>query len=695
MRIKNIQVRNFRMLAKASMNLEDDITLIVGRNNSGKTSLLEIIKMLTSNDDSLTFEDFSQSSYPQFRELYDEFEKTLKKDISEEDKEAIEIDIQERFPKIQLQIEFIYNKAKDSLVELSEFITDLDVERNDACVLLSYEPVNTLGLLKLFHNREDKQIALIPYFKQNLNSFYKLKCYAKDIKSNYLREIELGFKEKIKKIVSFEDIKALRILDDKKNDKNKTLALGFSKYYNERDKTDANVQAVEEKLKVVSTELKDKYDAVLDKILKDLKRFGAKTPVVIPPIVIASEFDSEAVMRNNIKYYYKQDEINLPESYNGLGYSNLIYMILELSSFIQRFVNAKDEKISEFLTVLIEEPEAHMHPQMQQVFISQIKGILEDAKKENVQVQLLITSHSSHILSEAGIDSDKGFKRIRYFNRIQNGIEVKDFNTLKISNEKKTARFLKQYLTLHKSDLFFSDKVIIVEGTTERMLMPQLILKSAPGLSTQYTSILEVGGAYTHKFKEILEFLMLKTLVITDIDSIDSESGERCEVNGGVGGELTSNNTLKNWIPKRSTILNLLACTEEHKIENGIVRVAYQTEENTIVGRSFEEAFINTNINLIKSTYTNVEGKEKDVKNLFSFSRNKSLETLNAETPFQLAPTSSSAKTNFAFDVMSFPEDDNKHWKVPAYIDEGLKWLETPLEKMELEKETIIAEVEE
>lgn len=695
MRIKNIQVRNFRMLAEASINLEDDITLIVGRNNTGKTSLLEIIKMLTSKDDSLSFEDFSQSSYPLFRELYAEFEKTLEENISEDDKEAIEIDIQERFPKIQLQIEFIYDKAKDSLVELSEFITDLDVDRNDACVLLSYEPVNTLGLLKMFHNREDKEIALIPYFKENLNSFYKLRCYAKDIKSDYLRDIELGFKEKIKKIVSFEDIKALRILDDKKNDKNKTLALGFSKYYNERDKTDANVQAVEKKLKEVSTELKDKYDAVLVKILKDLKKFGAKTPVVMPSIVIDSEFDSEAVMRNNIKYYYKQDEINLPESYNGLGYSNLIYMILELSSFIQRFVNAKDEKISEFLTVLIEEPEAHMHPQMQQVFISQIKGILEEAKKDNVHVQLLITSHSSHILSEAGIDSDKGFKRIRYFNRIKNGVEVKDFNTLNISNEKQTARFLKQYLTLHKSDLFFSDKVIIVEGTTERMLMPQLIFKSAPGLSTQYVSIIEVGGAYTHKFKEILEFLKLKTLVVTDIDSIDSESGERCKVNGGVGGELTSNYTLKDWIPKQSSILNLLGCTEEDKIENGIVRVAYQTEENTIVGRSFEEAFINTNIDLIKSKYTNEEGKEKDVKNLFSFSRNKSLDALNAETPFQLAPTSSSAKTNFAFDVMSFPEDDNKHWKVPAYIDEGLKWLETPFEKMELEKETIIAEEEE
>jgi len=688
MRIRNIQVRFFRMLANASINLEDDITLIVGRNNTGKTSLLEIIKMLTSNDDSLSFEDFSQSSYPLFKELSSEFEKTLIAGISEEDKEAIEIDIQERFPKIQLQIEFTYDKLKDSLVELSEFITDLDFDRNDACVLLSYEPVNTLGLLKMFHNREDKKVALIPYFKENLNSFYKLKCYAKDVKSDYQREIELAFKEKIKKIVSFEDIKALRILDDKKNDKNKTLALGFSKYYNERDKTDANVQAVEEKLKEVSADLKEKYDVVLDKILKDLKRFGAETPIVIPPIVIDSEFDSEAVIRNNIKYYYKQEEINLPESYNGLGYSNLIYMILELASFIQRFRNAKEDKISEFLTVLIEEPEAHMHPQMQQVFISQIKGILEDARKDNIHVQLLITSHSSHILSEAGIDSDKGFKRIRYFNRIETGVEVQDFNTLNISNEKQTARFLKQYLTLHKSDLFFSDKVIIVEGTTERMLMPQLIFKSAPGLSTQYVSILEVGGAYTHKFKEILEFLKLKTLVVTDIDSVDLLNGERCEVNGGVGGELTSNYTLKDWLPNKSTIAELLTCEEKHKIENDIVRVAYQTEESGIVGRSFEEAFINTNLDLIKSTYENDMGEEKAVKNLFSFSRVKSADTLNVETPFQLAPTSSSAKTNFAFDVMSFPEDDISEWQVPSYIDEGLKWLEKPLEE-NIEKETI------
>ena len=670
------------MLSDISIDIEDDITLIVGRNNTGKTSLLEIIQILTSKDDTLTFEDFSQSTYSVFKELNTEFEK-IKPDTKEEDKEAIEIDIQERFPKIQLQIEIVYDKKKDSLVGLSEFITDLDVTRTDGCILLSYEPINSLGLLKMFSNREDKSVSIIPYFKENLKSFYKLRCYAKDVESEYLREIEIGYKEKVKKVVLFEEIKALRVLDDKKSDKNKTLALGFSKYYNERDRTDANVKAVEESLSNISKELKGKYQEVLKKILVDLQKFGASTPIVIPPISIESEFDSESVIKNNIKYYYTQEEIHLPENYNGLGYSNLIYMVLELASFIQKFRNTNEEKVSEFLTVLIEEPEAHMHPQMQQVFISQIKGILDEAKKDGILVQLIITSHSSHILSEAGIDAEKGFKRIRYFDRVDKRINVKDFNTLKINDEKQTARFLKQYLTLHKSDLFFSDKVIIVEGTTERMLMPQMIKKCAPSLANQYISVLEVGGAYTHKFKEILEFLNLKTLVITDIDSVNpANKNKKCPVDDGSGGIITSNHTLKKWIPQLTNITDLISVEEGKKIHNSIIRVAYQTSENGIIGRSFEEAFINKNRALILSEYKNEEGEVKNVKNLFSFAKKKSLDKLKEKAAYNLAPSSSRGKTNFAFDVMSFPEEISE-WQVPEYINEGLKWLETEPEEKE------------
>jgi putative ATP-dependent endonuclease of OLD family len=674
MRIKNIKVKCFRMLSDISINLEDDITLIVGKNNTGKTSFLEVIQMFSSGNDSFSFEDFSQTSYDQFKALYKEFLKTTIQGITEEEKDKIEKKIIDQFPRIQLEIQFIYDKKKDSLVELSEFITDLDDKRNDACTLLSYEPNNSIGLLKAFENREDQTVSLIQYFKANLKSYYSLRCYAKDIKSDYLREIETGYKEKLKKVVSFEDIKALRVLDDKKSDRNKTLALGFSKYYNERDKSDDNVKAVEVSLKDISKELKEKYDAVLKKILDDLNKFGAKTPIIIPPISIDSEFDSESVIKNNIKYYYKQDEIDLPESYNGLGYSNLIYMVLELASFIERFRNAKLEKVSEFLTVMVEEPEAHMHPQMQQVFISQIKGILKEAEKDNIYVQMIITSHSSHILSEAGIDSEKGFKRIRYFNKVKQKIEVQDFNTLQISNEKQTARFLKQYLTLHKSDLFFSDKVILVEGTTERMLMPQMIKKCAPALANQYVTILEIGGSYTHKFKEILSFLRLKTLVVTDIDSVNS-SNKSCEVNEGQNGETTANHTLKDWIPGKSLIADLLKTKTEDKIEDNIIRVAYQTKENGLTGRSFEEAFIIANKDFLNTPIKSSDGAMVKPTKEYSLFKKKGFDILDSGSPYEIAPTESNAKTNFAFDTMSFPEEIYGAWKTPLYIDEGLKWL--------------------
>ena len=674
MRIKNITIKNFRLLENVSIDLEDDITLIVGRNNTGKTSFLEAIKILTSGDDKLSFEDFSQSSYSIFRKIVKKYSDSIKDDISETDKEELEEDIKNSSPKVELFIEFEYDKKADSLVELSEFITDLDDNRNDATVLVSYEPTNSLGLMNSFLNRKDKDIGLLKFLKENIDSFYKTTCYAFDKVSRYKREIEGSFKDKIKKIVSFEDIKALRILDDKKGDRNNTLALGFSKYYKERDKRNNDVDALEKSLKEIAKELKTKYNIVLGKILADLKKFGAATPVVIPAIAIDSEFNSESVIKNNIKYYYKQDEIDLPENYNGLGYSNLIYMILELASFIERFRNAKEEKVSEFLTILIEEPEAHMHPQMQQVFISQIKGILDEAKHENIYVQLVITSHSSHILSEAGIDSEKGFNRIRYFNRIDEKIETQDFNSLKIKDDKRTFRFLKQYLTLHKSDLFFSDKVILVEGTTERMLLPQMIKKVAPSIQNEYVTILEVGGAYTHLFKELLEFIKVKTLIITDLDSVTVAEGVKCCVNNGKNGEVTSNETLKQWLPAKETIAELIACTENEKTANELISISYQTIENGGIGRSFEEAFIICNKPFIISSVT-IEGVAKVVKNEFNLFRTKSIQDVTDSTPYDLAPGESKGKTNFAFDIMSFQEDVYGNWGVPLYIKAGLEWL--------------------
>ncbi|MBS7231473.1 AAA family ATPase [Flavobacterium psychroterrae] len=674
MKIKQLKVRNFRLLDNMVLNIEEDITLIVGKNNTGKTSMFEAINIFVKTQE-ISFEDFSQSTYFIFNRLLRLINQVDFNSISERRKEIVEKVIQNQMPKVQLFIEVEYDVTNDSLINLSEFITDLDENRNDATILISYESNNSLSLLFSFLNREKQEISLIRWLKDNIKAFYQTKCFAVDKDSDFKKDIDLSFKSKIEKIVSFEDIKASRTLDDTKSDKNKTLATGFSHYYRERDQTKEDIKKLEETLTNVSIVLKGEYEKVLKDVISDLNNFGVSTPITIPQIEIDSEFNSESVIKNNIKYYYKHESINLPESYNGLGYSNLIFMVLELTSFIERFKNSSEEKKSEFLTILIEEPEAHMHPQMQQVFIKQITKKINKAREEGINIQLIITTHSSHIIAEAGIDLDKGFDRIRYFNKIDGRLEISDFNNFRHKeSDKETFRFLKQYLNLHKCDIFFADKVIMVEGVTEKMLLPIMINNVANSLNNEYISILEVGGAYTQKFKELLHFIKVKTLIITDIDSVDG-NGEECKTD--FANAETCNSTLKDWIPKKNTIDELINCNEEEKFDTEFIRVAFQIAEhsNTYVGRSLEESIINKNLIFFKSEYTK-DAINKKVKSLFTLINQHSSENLLIKTPWDLRPKSSSSKTNFSFDLMTFDEKETGlNWEVPLYIKEGLEWL--------------------
>jgi predicted ATP-dependent endonuclease of OLD family len=127
---------------------------------------------------------------------------------------------------------------------------------------------------------------------------------------------------------------------------------------------------------------------------------------------------------------------NVPESYNGLGYSNLIYITLQISIFCQLFEERIPRSLSHIL--FIEEPEAHLHPQMQMVFIRKIKEFIRQ-KEWNVQV--VITTHSSQILS------DCEFKCIRYFEIKENYcVDVKTLRFLSLTRMHKQMRTLKDFL---------------------------------------------------------------------------------------------------------------------------------------------------------------------------------------------------------------------------------------------------------
>lgn len=673
MKINNITIKNFRLLEDVSLNIEEDITLIVGKNNTGKTSLFEVINMFFNEKNNFSFHDFSQKTYSQFEANFSIYE-AAKRETDEEKKDELEKSLISSMPNIQIEIKIVYDKAKDSLINLSEFISDLDDSKNIAIIKLQYQSRDSLRLFAAFNVRKEKEQKLIEWLNENITSYYDIKCFGGD------NLIEENFKRKLLSVLHFETIQASRKLDDTKADKNKTLAVGFSDYYRETNKdNNDDVESLEKKLKETSTVLNEKYEIILKELLKKLKLFGVEPHLTIPEIVLQAGFDPENILKNNIKYFYKQNDVILPENFNGLGYSNLIYLVLKVVSFIEKFKKAAPLNKSETLTILIEEPEAHLHPQMQQVFISQIKRTIKETKeKEGVSVQIIISTHSSHIVTEAGIDVERSFERIRYFakqfikgeNRYK--IEIKDFNEFKHKeSDNETFRFLKQYMSLHRCDIFFADKVILVEGPTERILLPLMINKVAENLNNEYVSIIEVGGAYTVKFKELLKFVNTRSLVITDIDSVNPEDSRKtCPTN--TPNAKTSNSTLINWLPKKRLISELNNCPEKDKFDTELIRVAYQIKEDDseYVARSLEEAIINKNKTFFSSTYKLGE-VDKLVKDSFTLLKDKDLK----KSPYELAPESGE-KTDFTFDLMTFNEKETKlNWNIPKYIEEGLVWL--------------------
>lgn len=651
MKISKIQIQNFRLLENASISL-DPITLVVGRNNSGKTSLIDVFyKFLSGESMRFKFEDFSINTHIKFRrslELWRELKK-IKSNGAEEEIEAKELELRNSIPFISVTLFIEYNET-DNLASLAPFIMDLDPNRKDACIVFEYSPDNSE---KIFHEYDKAEnIDFIAFLKKNFIYFYREKIFAIDSFHPANRRI-IEKKSIVSNLFLSSFIYAQRHLDDQTLNSSKKLSQGFESYYNDHHKNDEITQKLQSVLNTTSKDWDELYEEIFKLLLNDLKTFGYPG-LNSHELAIKSEFDAAKVLKGNTNVYYQHSQDNLlPEAYNGLGFKNLIYIILQFITFHEKY--KKQEPHPSFHIIFIEEPEAHLHPQMQCTFIKNIQEFVKN--KTGWSVQIVITSHSSHIVSASSFDS------IRYFDSRQGSVAVrnlKDFNP----SEPDTIKFLTQYMSLNNCDMFFADKIVMIEGTVERILLPAMLKKidekSNVSLFIQYLSIIEVGGAYAHKFKELLDFLGVRTLIITDIDTINSNNErKKCRVSEG---DKTSNQVLKQWIPAKESKTDLLNCQDADKIK-GNVRIAYQIPENesSYCSRSFEEAFIFCNASLLSTAITLVSSK--------SVFKDKNQQTIK-DSAYDLADKLKS-KTDFAFDLMLLDG-----WQIPKYIEDGLLWLE-------------------
>ncbi|MEM8351380.1 ATP-dependent endonuclease [Morganella morganii] len=683
MKVSSVAIRNFRRLENVQIDIEEKETIFVGPNNSGKTSATAVFRCFLGGRDFKIY-DFSVARIADFDAFGTTGDDTL-------------------LPKISLDLWFTIDPESIGFGRVFTLLPNLS-DFTSVGIRLSYE-VSEVG--KLYENynaayppREDgtrsKSLSQYLSLDGNLGRHFAVCYYSLDemihegapseILSSYLDPDE--GKRLLKQLIRVEFVDAQRNINDDNSSRSNRLSSAFATFYQKNLEQAGYAADAHSVIDENNKQLTDHYAKQFAPLIDLIKHLGVPS-INDRELQIISSLSPETALRGNTELLYidPNRKHELPELYNGLGFKNLIYMAIQARHFHSQWVMTTDSRPL-CLMIFIEEPEVHLHAQVQQTFISNIWQVInqsaEAAGEPNLVPQLVVTTHSSHIME--AVD----FEKVRYFQRchcegevettgIRNASMVRSLRAFqpnvetidgKVIPPSESLAFLKRYLRLTHCDLFFADAGILVEGAVEKLLMPTMIERAAERLRTVYLTVLEVGGAYAHRFEGLLSFLHIPYLVITDIDSV-SPTGYPKACRADVAGAKTSNASLKK-LCGLTTIDQLIALTCAQKQHDDKDRcIAFQTdvlvEENDaramLRPRTLEEAIVYENFGLLRSGALSI-----------GITVRAPLSDAYQDV-YDRVRSDNFKKTDFAMDILACAEK----WIVPGYIAEGLKWLESRL----------------
>ncbi len=220
-----------------------------------------------------------------------------------------------------------------------------------------------------------------------------------------------------------------------------------------------------------------------------------------------------AELLKKIGLLYGADPVTVDR--NGLGRNNLLYLALVISQIARTDIPSDGhENYACFRVVAVEEPEAHLHPHLQ----DHLAGNIESVRKEHDEsLQLLLTSHSTHLAARLDLENTvvvfrdaEGELTSRY---VLEGIDAE--------KEAAAIRFLTLYLDATKSRLLFARSVILVEGIAEQAVVPLLFEREYKIRLEQFgCSVVNVNGIAFRNFLNLFKRGLFRTcVVLTDSDS--------------------------------------------------------------------------------------------------------------------------------------------------------------------------------
>lgn len=647
------------------MEFHEGLNVIVGANNSGKTGLLSAIYLLNLPS-SISIDDFNKNNLVQFKTLYNE-----------------------DAPKIEITyfINHFINEDDEEDESIIKLIPFLGFREVDAMRLASEDKKKYFikAIVKAVYELDEKYIGEYRKVVSGIDSFddfmLMFKRYvAEHYKWHYTNGVS-NLQAESKAATSIFDIRfieAERTAAEVEKETRKEID-SFSK------STDSAI-LIDEFKSNMSKELSGVLKPSIDKLTKlfdsEQNDIGLKKGnVAIYPSVKANVSIPDSFI-TEVKD--TKSEFIVPIDHNGLGYNNLIniYMLIKL----------KELRVGkDFRILCLEEPEAHLHPAMQYKLFKYLKKL--DAEKKLNQ-QIFVTTHSSNISAVAGIDN----MFMMAYNRsvtpqdcINQSLELqfKDEGEKKQKSEAK--KHLAKFLDVTRSDMLFADKVILVEGIAERLLLPYFMEKCGYAYEDEHVSIVEIGGKHFEHFVELFNgnALKKKVLCITDKDfNWINEDGKF--------------NTLESYLKDKPTHIE--------KLQERFTFDEFKIITQDCGGRTFEDELflancenIHTATELLKMAlpeslqtiinsckldatkweehFPRINGRSQSViqKYVNSYKNRIDKEEQNKEFYEMLAFAeiflhyAKNKKGDMALSILT--EAESLSLNVPSYIKEGIKWL--------------------
>ncbi len=644
------------------VDVASDTTLIIGKNNAGKTTIITALDNLINHSNAFGANDFNYRYLQEYLAGYDICNPPL------------------WAPYIEFVLTIgLEEDSNDRISNLIPFMLVEDIEDSELDICIRYEVEDFVyfqsEMKDLYSEGKDKN-AFSKFINLLHSTDYVLKYYDKN-----MNKIDADFK--LSNLMELQCVKANHL----KNDHCLTDAFNNIINYRYDHIFQKEKKEVTKELEKINHELTENitknHTDVIRSVLKKLismERMG---------VDLSADITFDKLMKDLIKYEYIEDDANIPENQFGLGYTNLVMIIAAIMDYMERYPESSfNSKIN---LISIEEPETFMHPQMQELFIKNINEairVLLFSKNKDVNSQIIITTHSSHILNSK-IHSNNTFNNICYLYEDKRNAAVTNLNNKKVmpnkdEDEKSEAfKFMKKHIKYKISELFFSDAAIFVEGFAEDMIIPYYIEKRE-GLRKHYISIFNINGAHGFLYKRLIEALGIPVLIITDLDiQRNEESGETDGQEEGKEKVYKQISCLDNKKTTNATIIDIyekedISAIPIH-IEKGNLYLTYQGEINGYYATSFEEAFILTN-------YDNEITNEllKELKpNIYKSIVGKKVEyEKNKENSYKWQMKLGKCKGEFAskllYKVVN-EELEERIPRLPEYISDGLDWIEKKL----------------